>query len=97
SFNGIGLPLLQIYHRRPDSLGGYWWWHTREDTRDKIDAEVLDTDAGAYAGALSRLLVEPRLPVDPVDQVEPRTVGQIVLRDHTVHGAVHQHLLGGGE
>lgn len=70
SFNGIGLPLLQIYHRRPDSLGGYWWWHTSEDTRDKIDPEVLDTDAGAYAGALARLLVRPRLPVDPVDQVD---------------------------
>ena len=70
SFNGIGLPLLQIYHRRPDSLGGYWWWHSREDTRDKIDASVLDADAGAYAGALSRLLVSPRLPVDPVDQVD---------------------------
>ena len=70
SFNGIGLPLLQIYHRRPDSLGGYWWWHSREDTRDKIDASVLDTDAGAYAGALARLLASPRLPVDPVDQVD---------------------------
>ena len=70
SFNGIGLPLLQIYHRRPDSLGGYWWWHSREDTRDKIDASVLDADAGAYAGALARLLVSPRLPVDPVDQVD---------------------------
>lgn len=70
SFNGIGLPLLQIYHRRPDSLGGYWWWHSREDTRDKIDASVLDSDAGAYAGALARLLVAPRLPVDPVDQVD---------------------------
>ncbi len=70
SFNGVGLPLLQIYHRRPDSLGGYWWWHSREDTRDKIDASVLDTDAGAYAGALARLLASPRLPVDPVDQVD---------------------------
>lgn len=76
SFNGIGLPLLQIYHRRPDSLGGYWWWHSREDTRDKIDASVLDTDAGAYAGALARLLVSPRLPVDPVDQVDH--LGQVL-------------------
>lgn len=76
SFNGIGLPLLQIYHRRPDSLGGYWWWHSRQDTRDKIDASVLDTDAGAYAGALADLLVSPRLPVDPVDQVDH--LGQVL-------------------
>lgn len=76
SFNGVGLPLLQIYHRRPDSLDGYWWWHSREDTRDKIDASVLETDAGAYAGALARLLASPRLPVDLVDQVDH--LGQIL-------------------
>ena len=34
SFNGVGLPLLQINHSRTSEDGGYWWWHTPDDTRD---------------------------------------------------------------
>lgn len=63
SFNGVGLPLLQLNHSRLAEDGGYWWWHTPDDTRDKVDAEVLKTDADLYASALGRLLGEPTLPV----------------------------------
>ncbi|NIP83558.1 MAG: hypothetical protein GWM90_31765, partial [Gemmatimonadetes bacterium] len=46
SFNGVGLPLLQFNHSRPGELGGYWWWHTPDDTYDKIDFDILRADAG---------------------------------------------------
>ena len=63
SFNGVGLPLLQLNHSRLSEDGGYWWWHTPDDTRDKVDAEVLKTDADLYAAALAHLLAEPVFPV----------------------------------
>jgi len=63
SFNGVGLPLLQLNHSRLEEDGGYWWWHTPEDTRDKVDAQVLKVDTDLYADALTRLLVEPNFPV----------------------------------
>lgn len=70
SFNGAGLPLLQLYHNRLEEDGGYWWWHTTEDTFDKIDPEVLKTDTDLYASALASLLAEPVLPLDMTSQVE---------------------------
>ena len=63
SFNGVGLPLLQLNHSRLSEDGGYWWWHTPDDTRDKVDAHVLKVDADLYAAALARLLAEPTFPV----------------------------------
>ncbi len=62
-FYGIGLPLLQFNHGRTDEGGRYWWWHTTEDTFDKIDFEVLASDAKLYVSALSRLLTEPVPPI----------------------------------
>ena len=59
SFNGIGLPLLQLNHSRANADGGTWWWHTADDTYDKIDMQVLKTDTDLYAEALSRLVTHP--------------------------------------
>lgn len=70
SFNGIGLPLLQLYHNRSEEDRGTWWWHTPQDTFDKIDFGVLKTDTDLYAAALSALTVAPSLPVDLVAQAE---------------------------
>ncbi len=64
SFNGIGLPLFQIHHTRLAEDGGYWWWHTPEDTFDKVDFTVLETDTELYVDALSELLAAPMLPLD---------------------------------
>ncbi len=58
AFYGIGIPLLQLNHERTEDIGGYWWWHTPEDTFDKIDFEVLATDTRLYAEALHRLLTK---------------------------------------
>ncbi len=70
SFNGVGLPLLQLSHSRLQEDGGYWWWHTPDDTRDKVDLDVLEVDARLYGDALSRLLAEPNLPLDVPATVE---------------------------
>jgi len=63
SFNGVGLPLLQLNHSRLAEDGGYWWWHTPDDTRDKVDARILKTDTDLYGAALARLLAAPVLPL----------------------------------
>lgn len=78
AFNGVGLPLLQLNHSRLAEDGGYWWWHTPDDTRDKVDAEVLKVDTDLYAAAMGRLLAEPVFPVSLSASVE--RLGSI-LRD----------------
>ncbi|HSR40834.1 MAG TPA: M28 family peptidase, partial [Longimicrobiales bacterium] len=84
SFNGIGLPLLQLYHNRLEEDGGYWWWHTPEDTYDKIDLEVLETDTELYVDALARLLAAPRLPLDLEAQVAQ--IGEAMRRHEEASG-----------
>ncbi|MCJ7630078.1 MAG: M28 family peptidase [Longimicrobiales bacterium] len=86
SFNGVGLPLLQLNHSRLEEDGGYWWWHTPDDTRDKVDAQVLKTDADLYAAALVRLLVEPTYPVNLSATVE--RLGSL-LRDRQERAGSH--------
>jgi Iap family predicted aminopeptidase len=76
AFNGVGLPLLQINHTRLSEDGGYWWWHTPDDTFDKIDFDVLETDAHLYVDALAALVAAPVLPVDLVAEVQ--NLGQII-------------------
>ncbi len=58
-----------------------WWWHTTEDTRDKIDEGNLIRDAQVYAETLWRLCTLPRLPFDfaaTADELE-----QTLQRYHT--------------
>ena len=69
SFNGIGLPLLQLNHNRLEADGGYWWWHTPDDTFDKIDFAVLKGDADLYADAIAALLSAPNPPIDLAAEV----------------------------
>jgi hypothetical protein len=63
AFFGIGLPALQFNHERTDDIGGYWWWHTPEDTFDKIDFAILETDTVLYVEALHHLLTGPLPPI----------------------------------
>ncbi|WP_033295504.1 M28 family peptidase [Amycolatopsis jejuensis] len=44
--------------------GTGWWWHTPEDTLDKIDPELLVRDTRIYLHAVWRLLTDPTLPMD---------------------------------
>jgi len=42
-----------------------WWWHTPEDTLDKIDLEFLKRDCNIYYATLHSLLTSRRIPFDP--------------------------------
>lgn len=50
----------------PGAKGGGvgWWWHTTEDTPDKLDPELLARDARVYAVVAYRFLSEAVLPLD---------------------------------
>lgn len=75
SFLGIGIPSLQIDDSVPEDAGGYWWWHTVEDTYDKADEKIMVRDAAAVAVALLRLTQSPVLPYrfsDVTKQIEAR-------------------------
>lgn len=41
-----------------------WWWHTSEDTMDKVDLDVLTLDTQIYVSTLWRLCTERVLPMD---------------------------------
>ncbi len=86
-FNGVGLPLLQFSHSRLAEDGGYWWWHTTEDTYDKIGPEVLKTDTDIYVHALATMLAGPRYPVSLTAQVEALDAA-IETRDAAAGGAL---------
>jgi hypothetical protein len=79
SFWGIGIPsalmslsgiprqdtdLSRWMERLFGTAGFPWWWHTREDTIDKIDADVLTLDTRVYVAAALRLVGGPLLPLD---------------------------------
>ena len=78
SFNGIGLPLLQISHTRLSEDGGYWWWHTPDDTFDKVDFDILKADTDLYVDALSEMLAAATFPIDLVAEV--RALGDVIAQ-----------------
>jgi N-acetylated-alpha-linked acidic dipeptidase len=41
-----------------------WWWHTPDDTLDKMDADLLVRDTRIYVHTISRLLTDRILPLD---------------------------------
>ena len=41
-----------------------WWWHTPDDTLDKMDRDLLVRDTRIYVHALWRLLTDSVLPLD---------------------------------
>jgi hypothetical protein len=64
-----GLPkqdteLSRAMERLVGSAGFPWWWHTKDDTVDKIDAEVLVLDTKVYLASALRWLNAPVLPLD---------------------------------
>jgi hypothetical protein len=64
-----GLPkqdteLSRTMERLVGSAGFPWWWHTKDDTLDKIDAAVLALDTRVYLAGALRWLNAPLLPLD---------------------------------
>ena len=57
-----GLSLFEHAAGRAAGLG--WWWHTTEDTVDKVDEDLLVRDTRIYTGAAFRLVNNPALPLD---------------------------------
>ncbi len=41
-----------------------WWWHTPDDTIDKIDPDLLIRDARIYVHTIGRLVTDAVLPLD---------------------------------
>jgi hypothetical protein len=41
-----------------------WWWHTPDDTLDKMDRDLLVRDTRVYVHAIARLLTSSVLPLD---------------------------------
>ncbi len=81
SFLGMGVPALfmEVSEQPPGSEGGSgvsaggglgWWWHTPEDTVDKLDPDFLVRDARIYLRSLYRLLTEPVLPMQAAAAAE---------------------------
>ncbi len=54
----------QLVGGRSRSGGLGWWWHTPEDTLDKLDPAHLVRDAQIYVLAAQRALEDPVLPLD---------------------------------
>ena len=56
-------------------IGGGWWWHTPEDTRDKVDMDVLVEETKLYIALAARFSYSPILPHDYTATVDDiRTV-----------------------
>ncbi len=70
SFWGAGLSsLLSGARLAPGTeeggpIGGGWWWHTPEDTRDKVDLDVLVEETKLYLTLAARVCESPVLPHD---------------------------------
>jgi len=65
SFWGAGLSsFLSGARFSAGPVGGGWWWHTPEDTRDKIDFDLMAEEARLYTAIVSRLSNSPVLPHD---------------------------------
>jgi hypothetical protein len=70
SFWGIGIPAMfgTLSNQPPSALKMRnalgWWWHTPQDTIDKVDEANLVRDTRIFVHAVGRLLTDPALPLD---------------------------------
>ncbi len=97
SFWGAGLSsLLSGARLAPGTeeggpIGGGWWWHTPEDTRDKVDLDVLVEETKLYLTLAARVCESPVLPHDfratvgdveaALDEIESAAAGEFSLGD----------------
>lgn len=76
-------------------IGGGWWWHTPEDTRDKVDVDVLAEETKLYIALATRICESPILPHDfsrtiedfrnELAEIEDTADGEIKFKDIRDH------------
>ncbi|MGH9323198.1 MAG: M28 family peptidase, partial [Vicinamibacteria bacterium] len=73
SFVGLGIPSVRFSKSIPegspdrgvaDGSGGSWWWHSREDSRDKADVDLLIEETELLVDMVEGLTVPERVPYD---------------------------------
>jgi Iap family predicted aminopeptidase len=73
SFVGIGVPSIRFSKGIPegsadrgvaDGSGGSWWWHSKEDSRDKVDVELLVEETELFISMVEGLTNPDVLPYD---------------------------------
>jgi hypothetical protein len=71
SFWGLGVSSFSVYRMLPEDhperatvggCSGAWWWHSPEDLIDKVDLDLLTSDAHIYATLVARVCGDPVLP-----------------------------------
>ena len=73
SFLGREIPITVMFKYEADpktsnfaGVGGGYWWHTRDDTIDKVDYEICMRDAGINTKMACQILNAPHLPVNMI-------------------------------
>lgn len=56
--------MIKQFNNGPESSGFGWWWHTIEDTFDKIDKSILERDANVFLSFVQRCCNDKVLPLD---------------------------------
>jgi Iap family predicted aminopeptidase len=73
SFVGLGIPSVRFSKSIPegspdrgvaDGSGGSWWWHSREDNRDKVDLDLLVEETNLLVAMTEGLAAPPLIPYD---------------------------------
>lgn len=77
SFSGQPMPtkiekidtkhMINQFNNGPKSSGFGWWWHTIEDTFDKIDKKILERDAKVYVSFVHHCCNDAIIPLDIVE------------------------------
>lgn len=63
-FEGAAAEAFKLMFGSGRSGGFGWWWHSVEDTPDKLDPDMLRRDVAVFASALWHALCDERLPLD---------------------------------
>jgi hypothetical protein len=97
SFYGLGIPSARVMTTHPPELAeemrapGGWWYHSDQDTIDKVDPETLYMANKAQILVLFRLCTLPVLPfrvkhvvewmLDSLGELDGKAMGAIDLKD----------------
>lgn len=63
-FEGVAAEAFKLMFGSGRSGGFGYWWHSVEDTPDKLDPELLRRDTSVFASCLWHALCDERLPLD---------------------------------